>query len=267
MITGLWTALPPLDRTQDQELGGALEYLLAHGVDGFFALGTTGRGADLTLIERQRFLERLIGLVGMPQKIVIAISANPPGDVRALMEHAFSLGVEGVAMTPPFYGAFDQNELIEWVHGVFDGIRKERSVYLYNMPAVGHTVWELDMVSLVDEMIGIDGIKDSSGDIGQVLQYLAWASGHNASVLVGNERLTTYHYLAGGHGVVSGLSAMYPRMMADLIGYCTRREWDQACSAQEQVNRQLENLVGRSLRAGAAALVQGMRVQGILRSH
>ena len=267
MIRGLWTALPPLYGSTDSVLGHALEYLLHNGVDGFFVMGTTGQGADRSLGERQQFLERLVGLTGVPKQMVVAISANPARDVRDLMAHAFSLGVQGVAMTPPFYGAWSQAELAEWLHGVFDGMHKEGGVYLYNMPAIGHTVWSTDNLSLVDEIVGgIDGIKDSSGDVNQLLQYVAWAKGHGASVMVGNEGLTTFHYLSGGHGVVSGLSAVYPRVMADLIQYCFYRQWDQAVILQRDVNRLLQGLTRNSLRAGSRALVDAMQAEGILGS-
>lgn len=266
MLTGLWTALPPVYDRTDQEIVHAVNRLFTEGVDGLFILGTTGQGADLSVSKRHQILERMVGLTEAPHRIVVAISATPASDVRALMDHACALGIQGVALTPPFYGAFNQDEIQQWAREVFGQVAKTSDVYLYNMPTIGHTVWSVDLVSIVNDIIGVDGVKDSSGDPNQLMDYLGWAANRNASVLVGDERLTTYSYLAGSHGVVSGLSAVHPRLMAELINSCRCQRWDSAIALQKQVNMELRTLSRGSARSSARELVQQMEQTGMF-SH
>ncbi len=266
MLTGLWTALPPVYDRTDLEIVHAVNCLFTEGVDGLFILGTTGQGADLSVSQRHKILERMVKLTDAPHRIVVAISATPASDVRELMAHAFSLGIQGVAMTPPFYGAYNLHEIQRWTQDVFNHVVKTGDVYLYNMPTIGHTVWSIDLVSIVNNIIGVDGIKDSSGDPNQLLDYLGWAADRSASVLVGDERLTTYSYLAGGHGVVSGLSAVHPRLMADLINSCKNQQWVRAIALQKKINAELWQLKRESSRSSAWELVQQMERNGMF-SH
>lgn len=265
MLEGLWTALPRwVDEEDDRRLGRALERIMAQGVDGFFVLGTTGLGADLTVSARQHMLEKLVSLSADAQRIVVAVSANASGDVRELVIHAFAQGVRGIALTLPFYGRFDPPEIERWAQQLFQNVKKEGDVYLYNIPSVVPTSWLTPVVESVDQLIGVDGIKDSSGNVGQLWEYLQWAEDHHASVLVGDERLTIYSCFMGAHGVVSGLSAAYPKLMVDLLTACHNSDWIEARRLQNLVNLRLKDVASNTPREGVAKLVQVMINTGIL---
>lgn len=263
MVSGLWTALPNIYGWTDKAIAGSLEAILTSGVDGLFVLGTTGQGTDFTVKERQNILGKLRALVGDPQRLIVAVSANSADDVREMVQHAYSVGVRGVAITPPFYGRFGDGEIERWVGRIFTDGPKKAEVYLYNMPSIGHSVWSPLLASAIDQLVGVDGIKDSSGEIDQLLGYINWVEGKHASVMVGDERLATYSFLMGGHGVVSGLSAAYPNLMVDLVGSCIQRDWEKARLLQHQVNQQLRKLDGLTPHAAVKALVDAMVENGV----
>ncbi len=263
VISGVWAALPNIYGWSDVKVGHTLEHLMGRGIDGLFVLGTTGQGADFSVGERQMLLERLCHLGPDPKRVVVAVSANAATDVRELMQHAANAGVRGMAMTPPFYGRFGEEEIERWVKTIFAGQTKSGEMYLYNMPAVGHAVWSLPLVRAVDSLVGVDGIKDSSGETEWLLRYLDWVEGRDASVLVGDERLTTYSALAGGHGAVSGLSTAYPELMVDLVAACRQKDWESAMGLQRRVNHYLEAFRGLTPHGAGQALIAAMVQNGI----
>ena len=265
MINGVWTAFPQCYDRDERALGHAITYLFHENITGLFLLGTTGQGPDFTVAERKRLAERLLRLTQSPERVIIAISANAAGHVRELLEHAWEHGVKGVALTPPYYGRFGPDELIQWVADVFRDPPPPRGgeVYLYNVPLASPTLWSLPVVSAIDKMIGVDGIKDSSGDVSQLLTYVQWSRGRDTSILVGNERLTMYHYLNGGHGVVSGLSAAAPELMVRLVRQCADAQWLQARDTQVEVNQLLDTIQGPTLRASVRNLVKLMDTNGV----
>src|SRR5947199_9408555 len=140
MIQGVWTAPPPLwDRGQFDLLDRAVNSLLTRGINGIFALGTMGRGTELPLQRRMEVLEQLIHATGSGSSNVAAISANSADDVRTLLEHATSVGVRGVAVTPPSYGTWMNAELLNWVDAALGGVQQHVEVYLYHSPAAVRT--------------------------------------------------------------------------------------------------------------------------------
>jgi dihydrodipicolinate synthase/N-acetylneuraminate lyase len=85
-------------------------FLTEAGVDGLFALGTTGEGVMLSLDERMRaaaaFREACDGT------LIVHCGAQSTADTVALAAHAASIGADGVAVIPPPYYAFGPDAVL-----------------------------------------------------------------------------------------------------------------------------------------------------------
>lgn len=264
MIQGIWTALPHFwSSERPNRIERAVTSLLARGIDGFFVLGTTGRGAELSLQQRMEVLEQVIKAVGNGKNVIAAISANPADDVQHLLEHATSVGVRGVAITPPFYGSWTSAELLDWAEAALAGRQRSVEVYLYHIPSAVRVGWDQETIALLDQRIGIDGIKDSSGDVRQFMTYLAWRSNRTFSVMVGDERLTTYSLMLGGSGIVSGLSTAFPDVMLKAYAACKHKDWDAAAALQHEINEKLGLLAQVSPHQIPDVLIELAQEQGV----
>ncbi len=265
MIQGVWTAPPPLwDPGQSDLLNRLINSLLTRGISGIFALGTMGRGTELPLQRRMLVLEQLIHAAGSASNIVAVISANSSDDVKTLLEHATSVGVRGIAITPPSYGIWTNAELLDWVEAALGGVQKSVEVYLYSIPSAVRTSWDREALTLVDQRIGIDGIKDSSHDVRQLATYLAWGRNRTFSVMVGDERLITYSMMLGGSGAISGLSTAFPDLMVKTYTACRQKDWDAAAALQREINEKLELLAQVPQRQVANVLLELAQKQGIV---
>lgn len=266
MIKGVWTALPNLYHSvTEEQLKQTLDLLFHQKIDGLFLLGTTGQGTDFSVSERMEILESVLRLVPNPKRIVVAVSANAAQDARNLAVHAMQQGVQGVAITPPYYSWFSDQEIQVWARSVFNGFEKKSEIYLYNIPAATRSRWSIESVHVVNELIGVDGIKDSSGDVKQLLDYIHWAKEHRATVLAGDEHLTVYNYLMGGDGIISGLSSAFPKLLVDLANLAQKRDWEAAVPLQNEVYHQLSKLRGLSPRETIQTLIHWMKDNQILK--
>ncbi|MBE3559788.1 MAG: dihydrodipicolinate synthase family protein [Ktedonobacteraceae bacterium] len=275
MIEGVWAALPDLwNRAEADLLERAVERLLARGVDGFFAPGTTGLGAELSVRRRMQVLERLVRAINaagerQQQKMVAAISANAAEDVHTLLEHAGSLGVKGVALTPPSYGMWTHADLLAWLDAALDGRQDGKQsnleIYLYHIPAAVRTGWDPDLLTTIDQRFNIEGIKDSSGDVARLAAYLAWGRrrGRPFSLMVGNERLTSYGLMLGASGVVSAFACAYPDLMIKICTACRQKDWDAVAALQNEINAKLDLLAHTPQREVPAVLLNLAREQEI----
>jgi len=263
VLRGVWTALPDIHRPDREALiDRAVPRLLERGVDGIFALGTTGRGTDYTVEQRERLLERIVRAASGGPHIIAAVSSNVADDVRQLAAHAASIGVRGIAFTPPYYNSWSPDELKAWAEAALAAIPPNLEIYAYHIPSAVHNGWDASLVSWMRERFGVRGIKDSSGDVGQLITYLALAGRNEFSVLVGNERLLVYNLMMGGTGVVSGLSSAYPDLLVRAYRACLAKAWDDAAHLQAEINARLTELDGLSPRAVSDILIDLAHASG-----
>ena len=267
MINGIWSALPNTSMwaRNSQVLERTLTNLFESNIDGLFILGTTGQGADEALSVRMKVSEQIVEAAGNGSRVITAVSANAAQDVRELIGHAQALGVRGVAFTPPFYGSHNDQELRLWLEKVLTGQNSSCEYYLYNIPSVTFNRWSVPLVEFANKLTPIAGIKDSSGSPQQLCDFSEWTSQHGASLMVGDERLGLYHLMMGGAGIVSGLSAAYPKLLSQLHAAAVQRDWNTCISLQMEINRRLNDLSlsASSARDSVRVLVEWMNQNGI----
>src|SRR4029453_6486178 len=118
MLRGaLAAAVTPLRRggrsLHESAFGPCVAFLAEAGLDGIFALGTTGEGILLEPAERRRAAELYAEAAAGRLPLVVHGGAQPPDGPVALCEHAASLGVDGVAVVGPPYFVWDDRALAE----------------------------------------------------------------------------------------------------------------------------------------------------------
>lgn len=268
MINGIWTALPNTGMwaKNSEILKRTVAKLFEDGISGLFILGTTGQGADETVANRIKITQEIVEAAGDASRIITAVSANAPQDVKELIRHSQSLGVQGVAFTPPSYGWYSDQELQSWLEKVLIGESPSSEYYLYNFPAAVSNRWSVQLAEFAAQLAPIAGVKDSSGSAQQLSAYLEWTSKNGASMMVGDERLGLHSLMMGGSGIVSGLSAAYPALLSRLYAAAVRQDWDTGISLQQEVNDRLDELskMANSPRESVRILIEWMRQNAIM---
>lgn len=90
------------------------DFYLAAGVQGFFALGTHGQGMVMEIDERKKVAERIVQRVRGKVPIVLHVgTANTLSSID-LAKHAASLGVDAIAVVPPYY--YPHNDYEVYAH-------------------------------------------------------------------------------------------------------------------------------------------------------
>ncbi|HEU5065161.1 MAG TPA: dihydrodipicolinate synthase family protein, partial [Gaiellaceae bacterium] len=88
------------------------EYLVAGGLDGILALGTTGEGILLRLEERRRAAELFVDVAGDGFQVAVHCGAQTTADTVALAAHAAEIGADAVAVIGPPYYALDEEAIV-----------------------------------------------------------------------------------------------------------------------------------------------------------
>jgi dihydrodipicolinate synthase/N-acetylneuraminate lyase len=186
-------------------------FLAEGGVDGLFALGTTGEGVLLSLDERKRaaaaFRDACRGT------LIVHCGAQSTADTVALAAHAASIGADGVAVIPPPYYAFGPDAVLGHLAAAA-GACDPVPFYPYAFTArSGYRLEPAVVERLRDRVPNLAGIKVSEAPFDRVAPYLDLG----LPVFVGSEPLIPQGLAAGAAGSVSGLAAAFPEIVAAVV--------------------------------------------------
>ena len=190
-----------------------VDFLADNGLDGIFALGTTGEGLLLSVDERRRaaslFLEASAGRLA----VVVHCGAQTTADSVALAEDAAAQGADAVAAVAPPYYPFDEDELARHFTAVARACAPT-PFFLYEIAARSGYAIPLTVVARVrEEASNLAGLKVSDTPFDRVEPYLV----EDLDVFVGSEPLAGQALARGAAGIVSGLASAFPEVIASLV--------------------------------------------------
>jgi dihydrodipicolinate synthase/N-acetylneuraminate lyase len=186
-------------------------FLADGGVDGIFALGTTGEGVLLSLEERRRaaklFREACDGT------LIVHCGAQSTADTAALAAHAASIGADGVAVIPPPYYPFGPDAVLGHLAAAAAACDPV-PFYPYAFAARSGYMLEISVIQRLRERVSnLAGLKVSEAPFDRVAPYLELG----LPVFVGSEPLIPQGLAAGAAGSVSGLAAAFPEVVRAVV--------------------------------------------------
>jgi dihydrodipicolinate synthase/N-acetylneuraminate lyase len=198
-------------RVDEAAIEPLARFLVDGGVDGIFALGTTGEGVLLTMEERKTVAQRFRDV--RAGKLIVHCGAQSTADTAALASHAAGIGADGVAVIPPPYYLLNDDALVE--HFVAAAAAcAPTPFYLYAFAARSGYPLPVAVIERVRERVeNVAGLKVSEAPFERVEPYL----GVGLPVYVGAEKLIPAALAAGAAGAVSGLASAFPETVAAVV--------------------------------------------------
>jgi len=234
IIPPLVTPLIDNDTLDIDGLERLIEHTIAGGVSGLFILGTTGEFASLSYKVRNELIRRTCRIVDGRIPVLAGISDSAFTESLNLARTASESGADAVVLTPPYYFAAGQPELLEYLKRIMTGM--PLPLFIYNMPAHTKVVFEPETVKAAASIPGIIGMKDSSSNLAyfKQVQY-ALRDRSDFSFLVGPEEFLSEFVLTGGHGGVNGGANMFPKLYVNLYTASVNRDFETISVLQQKV--------------------------------
>ena len=215
------------------ELRRQVSRLIQAGVHGIFALGTNGEGYILSEKEKEQVLDAVIEETGGRVPVYAGTGCISTKETIRMSLLAESLGADILSIITPSFAAASQEELYEHYRRVAESVKLP--IVLYNIPArTGNAILPATAARLA-EIDNIVGIKDSSGNFDNMLQYIELTRHLDFKVLSGNDSLILWNLLAGGAGGIAGCANVYPRNMAAIYDRFCAGDLDGARKAQDAI--------------------------------
>ncbi len=218
----LWGIVPPLVTPlteRDQlDVGGLerqIERVIAGGVAGVFALGTSGEAPALSLATRLEVIRVTTRLVRGRVPVLVGVTDTCLAHSLILARCAAEHGASAVVLSTPYYFPLEQLELEDLARTMAE--ESPLPVFLYNIPQFTKVAFEIGTVRRLIAEPRILGIKDSSGDLAYFRALCEVARARpDWTVLMGPEELLVEGLAAGGHGGVNGGALLWPKLLVEL---------------------------------------------------
>ncbi len=234
IVPPLVTPLLDNDTLDIDGLERLIEHTITGGVNGVFILGTTGEFASLSYSLRIELIERTCFLVKGRVPVLAGITDSAFSESLNLANVASDSGADAVVLSPPYYYASGQPELLEYLQRIMK--QMPLPLFIYNMPVHTKVIFEPETVKKASEIPGIIGMKDSSANLSYFNQvrYLL-RDRPDFTFMVGPEELTAEFVLMGGHGGVNGGANMFPKLYVELYNASVNRDFERIIRLQQKV--------------------------------
>lgn len=233
IIPPILTPMGEDEEIRQQELRNQVNRMIEAGVHGIFACGTNGEGYALSEQEKEMVLETVIDETAGRVPVYGGVGCITTRDTLRLAKRAESIGCDVLSIITPSFAQASQEELYEHYLCVARGVNLP--IVLYNIPARTGNSLGVDLVKRLSQVENIVGIKDSSGNFDQMLQYLEATAGSGFKVLSGNDSLILWNLLAGGAGGIAGCANVYPENMVRIYECFIKGDIEEAKRAQNAI--------------------------------
>ena len=177
--------------------------------------GTTGESSTLTHDEHDECIRFAVEYVAGRVPVIAGTGSNSTAEAIRLSTHAEKVGADALLLVTPYYNKATQKGLIEHYKKIANSVKIP--IIMYNVPSrTGVNILPETAVTLAKEVDNIVGIKEASGNIGQVARLAALADGC-IDIYSGNDDQIVPLLSLGGIGVISVLSNIAPKMTHDIV--------------------------------------------------
>jgi len=245
-----------------------LDHLLDAGVHGLFVLGSTSEVVFHDEATRRKIIEHAVKHVAGRAPIFAGVIDPATERVIGHSRAAQAAGVDAVVVTAPFYARTSQPEIVDHFRYVREAL--DIPVIAYDIPVCVHSKLERKTTVTLAREGTIAGLKDSSGDDGNLRYVLAdTADMPDFFAMTGSEIVVDSVLNMGAHGVVPGLGNVDPAGYVKLWNLCQAGDYAAARAEQQRLCRLFE-MIWVSLprtspgSAGVGAFKTAMRSLGII---
>lgn len=197
------------------KLDEMLEEQIAGGTDAIIICGTTGESATMTEEEHSEAIRFTVERVKHRIPVIAGTGSNSTATAIQLSKGAMEDGADALLLVTPYYNKATQNGLI--AHYTKICTEAPLPAILYNVPSrTGCSIQPKTLAHLVKNVDSIAGVKEASGNIGNVAEIMHLCDG-NIDLYSGNDDQVVPLLSLGGIGVISVLSNVAPKYVHDMV--------------------------------------------------
>jgi 4-hydroxy-tetrahydrodipicolinate synthase len=256
IFTPNMTPLDPRGDINEMELRRYVDWLIDHGVHGLYPNVSKGEFTRFTPEERRRIVQIICDQTrGRVPVLAGAAEANVRETLRACEVYK-GYGARAVAIVSPFYYRLSPGAVLAYFREI--AVNSPIDVTLYNIPMFASPI-DVPTLQRLAELPRIVGMKDSSGDVSQMLRMMAAVQPHRPdfAFLAGWEAVLVPMLLMGCSGGTHATSGIVPEATRKIFDLTTSGQYRKARPLQLKLIELFDRIVyGADFPEGIRAAVE-----------
>jgi 4-hydroxy-tetrahydrodipicolinate synthase len=198
-----------------------VDVLIAAGIDGLVAVGTTGEAYALTIDERHTVISTVVKQAAGRVPVLAGVGGLSTNEAVGQAALAKRLDVNGLMVAPPAYVLPTANELSVHITAVVNSVNLPTCLYDYPARTGVSLSWET-LDALADNP-NVMGIKEASGDLSRV-DVLASRYDGRIQIVCGADADSGYFMDKGVTSWIGGMANALPKAHRGILDSATRAE-------------------------------------------
>ena len=231
-LRGIFTPnMVPLDdagRIDEPGLRRYVDWLIAGGVHGLYPNGSTSEFTRFTPRERRRIVEIMVDQTAGRVPVLAGAAEANVRETLDTCEYYHGLGVRAVAIVSPFYYKLSPDNVYAYFKEI--GRNTPVDVTLYNIPMFASPIDVPTIQRLSEECEKIVAIKDSSGDVAQMMRMIEAVRPNRPdfSFMTGWDTVLLPMLMIGCDGGTNATSGVVPEITRKLYDLATAGRFEDA---------------------------------------
>jgi len=213
-LSGIWVpVITPFEadgRVDHERLAALVAGLVADGIHGLVACGTTGEAATLDEAEQADVLRTVLQAAG-GRRVLMGVSGIAPREVAAACRRFGEQTVAGFLVPPPSYVRPTQQGIVEFYREV--AAAAPSAIVVYDIPYRTGTEMSLATLRSIAAIPGVRGLKDCGGDARKTQALIADG---RLAVLSGEDHNIFTTLCQGGQGAIAASAHLHPRGFVEM---------------------------------------------------
>jgi len=234
-LRGSLTALvtPFRNGNLDEEAFRAhVSWQIDNGTSGLVPVGTTGESPTLSHDEHKKVVEWCVSEARGRVPVVAGAGSNNTAEAIDLARHAEKAGAQALLVVTPYYNKPTQEGLYQHFKAVNDAVGIP--ILIYNIPPRSVVDMSNATMARLYELRNIAGVKDATANLARVSQQ-RHLMGPDFIQLSGEDITALAYNAAGGHGCISVVANVAPRLCADMQNLSLKGDYTAALAVQDRL--------------------------------
>lgn len=216
IIVPIITPVDENENIDEKKLRAQVNYVINGGVSGILVYGSNGEFYMFDEDDMIKGFEIIADETRNRVPLFFGIGAIRTKKCIELAKKAEELGADGISVIQPMFLKPTEKELYLHFKEIAESV-PNLSMLLYNNPGrVGYTLSSNLVFELARDVQNIVGMKDSSGDITQLSEFIRVTKDLDFSVLGGKDTLIYPTLAMGGCGSVCTTANVFPELVCGI---------------------------------------------------
>lgn len=197
-----------------EAFGRLIDFQIENGTDAIIVCGTTGEASTLTDDEQIDTIRYAVEKVAKRVPVIAGAGSNDTKHGINLCKRSEQAGVDGLLIVTPYYNKTTQRGLVKYYSDIAGAV--DVPIIMYSVGSRTGLNIAPETAAELSKIENIVGIKEASGNIGQVVK-IAALCGDSLDIYSGNDDQIIPLLSVGGKGVISVLANVAPRNTHDMV--------------------------------------------------